>query len=174
MSLLLAFCERCLADSNRRTRFCRPLTKPLIQGTIPLRRCKGTSFISFLQIFWRISFFVSLCCVVGVTRLERATTWSQTRCATNCATPRAQLGNFPEKLCKSSTFCWDGQACAQVFSLLGAAHHFLCKCRCGMFAKMSKFVVVWRLKGLWSVAPASVKPLNSGYSIYGNTTKEVT
>ena len=25
---------------------------------------------------------------VGVTRLERATTWSQTRCATNCATPR--------------------------------------------------------------------------------------
>ena len=26
--------ERFLADSNRRTRFCRPLTKPLIQGTI--------------------------------------------------------------------------------------------------------------------------------------------
>ena len=25
---------RFLADSNRRTRFCRPLTKPLIQGTI--------------------------------------------------------------------------------------------------------------------------------------------
>ena len=25
--------ERCLADSNRRSRFCRPLTKPLIQGT---------------------------------------------------------------------------------------------------------------------------------------------
>ena len=25
---------RCLADSNRRRRFCRPLTKPLIQGTI--------------------------------------------------------------------------------------------------------------------------------------------
>ena len=24
---------RFLADSNRRTRFCRPLTKPLIQGT---------------------------------------------------------------------------------------------------------------------------------------------
>ena len=24
---------RCLADSNRRRRFCRPLTKPLIQGT---------------------------------------------------------------------------------------------------------------------------------------------
>ena len=27
---------RCLADSNRRRRFCRPLTKPLIQGTISL------------------------------------------------------------------------------------------------------------------------------------------
>ena len=27
------FSERCLADSNRRGRFCRPLTKPLIQGT---------------------------------------------------------------------------------------------------------------------------------------------
>ena len=25
---------RCLADSNRRRRFCRPLTKPLIQGTL--------------------------------------------------------------------------------------------------------------------------------------------
>ena len=24
---------RCLADSNRRRRFCRPVTKPLIQGT---------------------------------------------------------------------------------------------------------------------------------------------
>ena len=29
MKLFLRF----LADSNRRTRFCRPLTKPLIQGT---------------------------------------------------------------------------------------------------------------------------------------------
>ena len=27
------FFVRCLADSNRRRRFCRPLTKPLIQGT---------------------------------------------------------------------------------------------------------------------------------------------
>ena len=27
---------RFLADSNRRTRFCRPLTKPLIQGTVVL------------------------------------------------------------------------------------------------------------------------------------------
>ena len=26
--------SRCLADSNRRRRFCRPLTKPLIQGTV--------------------------------------------------------------------------------------------------------------------------------------------
>ena len=32
-SFLFAF-ERCLADSNRRRRFCRPLTKPLIQGTV--------------------------------------------------------------------------------------------------------------------------------------------
>ena len=31
---------RFLADSNRRTRFCRPLTKPLIQGTkIACFRC---------------------------------------------------------------------------------------------------------------------------------------
>ena len=30
-----SFKWRCLADSNRRGRFCRPLTKPLIQGTIP-------------------------------------------------------------------------------------------------------------------------------------------
>lgn len=30
-----SFKWRCLADSNRRRRFCRPLTKPLIQGTIP-------------------------------------------------------------------------------------------------------------------------------------------
>ena len=32
--------KRFLADSNRRTRFCRPLTKPLIQGTkIACFRC---------------------------------------------------------------------------------------------------------------------------------------
>ena len=29
----ISVCWRFLADSNRRTRFCRPLTKPLIQGT---------------------------------------------------------------------------------------------------------------------------------------------
>ena len=41
---------RFLADSNRRTRFCRPLTKPLIQGTrtlcnklFPDCGCKGTT-----------------------------------------------------------------------------------------------------------------------------------
>lgn len=44
---------RFLADSNRRTRFCRPLTKPLIQGTnisffacyrlFPDCECKGTT-----------------------------------------------------------------------------------------------------------------------------------
>ena len=31
---LFSFLGRCLADSNRRRRFCRPLTKPLIQGTV--------------------------------------------------------------------------------------------------------------------------------------------
>ena len=34
---------RFLADSNRRTRFCRPLTKPLIQGTM-----SGAKVIFFL------------------------------------------------------------------------------------------------------------------------------
>ncbi len=35
---------RYLADSNRRTRFCRPLTKPLIQGTGLLSVDKGNAF----------------------------------------------------------------------------------------------------------------------------------
>ena len=30
--------KRCLADSNRRRRFCRPLTKPLIQGTVSVNK----------------------------------------------------------------------------------------------------------------------------------------
>ena len=41
---------RYLADSNRRTRFCRPLTKPLIQGTkkhlVSLCVCKGMYIFS--------------------------------------------------------------------------------------------------------------------------------
>lgn len=59
---------RYLADSNCRTRFCRPLTKPLIQGTVLFRRtllfldcgCKGNAFFLitnypqhfFFDIFW--------------------------------------------------------------------------------------------------------------------------
>ena len=35
---------RYLADSNRRTRFCRPLTKPLIQGTGCFSDDKGKTF----------------------------------------------------------------------------------------------------------------------------------
>ena len=42
---------RCLADSNRRRRFCRPLTKPLIQGTVCKCGCKGNAFIWNDQIF---------------------------------------------------------------------------------------------------------------------------
>lgn len=42
-SKLILFLERCLADSNCRTWFCRPLTKPLIQGTLfPICGCKGS------------------------------------------------------------------------------------------------------------------------------------
>ncbi len=42
--------------------------------------------------------FPSLTCV-GATRLERATAWSQTRNATNCATPRLLFASE----CKFST-----------------------------------------------------------------------
>ena len=40
------FFWRCLADSNRRRRFCRPLTKPLIQGTVSAKeeRCSHQLF----------------------------------------------------------------------------------------------------------------------------------
>ena len=37
--------KRCLADSNCCRRFCRPLTKPLIQGTIIKFACKGNTII---------------------------------------------------------------------------------------------------------------------------------
>ena len=40
---------RFLADSNRRTRFCRPLTKPLIQGTLWVCDCKGITIFRILQ-----------------------------------------------------------------------------------------------------------------------------
>ena len=46
------FSARCLADSNRRRRFCRPLTKPLIQGTNLECGCKGSNIIRHCQIFF--------------------------------------------------------------------------------------------------------------------------
>ena len=53
---------RCLADSNRRRRFCRPLTKPLIQGTVAsflICGCKGTTFYLFYQMFCTLFFSLS-------------------------------------------------------------------------------------------------------------------
>ena len=50
---------------------------------------------SYIQTQYSI---LNLC--VGATRLERATAWSQTRNATNCATPR--LLPFPESDCKDT------------------------------------------------------------------------
>ena len=41
------FWWRCLADSNRRRRFCRPLTKPLIQGTVSANKERCSH-----QLFW--------------------------------------------------------------------------------------------------------------------------
>ena len=55
---------RFLADSNRRTRFCRPLTKPLIQGTIFLVcGCKGSTnfeITNYPQQFFFVLFFFTL------------------------------------------------------------------------------------------------------------------
>ena len=56
--------ERCLADSNRRSRFCRPLTKPLIQGTkltgvnmrFPEKFCKVSVFLCFDKLFQHFFF----------------------------------------------------------------------------------------------------------------------
>ena len=46
----IAALQRSLADSNRRRRFCRPLTKPLIQGTLfSLLRCKVKAFSLIVQ-----------------------------------------------------------------------------------------------------------------------------
>ena len=52
------FALRCLADSNRRRRFCRPLTKPLIQRTKPYNlcllwksECKGSTFFINCKLF---------------------------------------------------------------------------------------------------------------------------
>ena len=60
---LLTLLLRCLADSNRRRRFCRPLTKPLIQGTVAsflICGCKGTTFYLFYQMFCTL-FSLSFC-----------------------------------------------------------------------------------------------------------------
>ena len=62
-SLSLTLLLRCLADSNRRRRFCRPLTKPLIQGTVAsflICGCKGTTFYLFYQMFCTL-FSLSFC-----------------------------------------------------------------------------------------------------------------
>ena len=52
---------RYLADSNRRTRFCRPLTKPLIQGTQKLHLfdcgCKGKVFFRITNYSQQLFFF---------------------------------------------------------------------------------------------------------------------
>ena len=48
---------RFLADSNRRTRFCRPLTKPLIQGTNI--SFFAASFVSRLRL-QRYDYFLNL------------------------------------------------------------------------------------------------------------------
>ena len=65
--------QRCLADSNRRRRFCRPLTKPLIQGTISQIGCKGSQYFRHCQIFSSIfcdssNFFLSFVAVLGLLR----------------------------------------------------------------------------------------------------------
>ena len=54
--------SRFLADSNRRTRFCRPLTKPLIQGTVlfSVCVCKVTTLFWIVQIFHAL--FLALFC----------------------------------------------------------------------------------------------------------------
>ncbi len=64
---------RFLADSNRRTRFCRPLTKPLIQGTDSLShyffqmRCKGTTIFLICNTRPVFSFMKSAKCTTKCT-----------------------------------------------------------------------------------------------------------
>ena len=53
-----SFLSRFLADSNRRTRFCRPLTKPLIQGT-NISFFSLASFVSRLRL-QRYDYFLNL------------------------------------------------------------------------------------------------------------------
>ena len=48
---------RFLADSNRRTRFCRPLTKPLIQGTLSLAIFVSRLRLQRYDIFFNLQIF---------------------------------------------------------------------------------------------------------------------
>lgn len=59
---LLTLLLRCLADSNRRRRFCRPLTKPLIQGTLLLSECKGNTIFLNNQIFFCFFCLIRILC----------------------------------------------------------------------------------------------------------------
>ena len=49
--------RRFLADSNRRTRFCRPLTKPLIQGTLSLAIFVSRLRLQRYDIFFNLQIF---------------------------------------------------------------------------------------------------------------------
>ena len=49
--------RRFLADSNRRTRFCRPLTKPLIQGTLLLAIFVSRLRLQRYDIFFNLQIF---------------------------------------------------------------------------------------------------------------------
>ena len=64
LTLYLGYCEddltvvlRFLADSNRRTRFCRPLTKPLIQGTLSLAIFVSRLRLQRYDIFFNLQIF---------------------------------------------------------------------------------------------------------------------
>ena len=53
------FLKRCLAESNRSTRFCRPLPNrsvktPCVEQSFLICECKGTTFYWFYQIFMQL------------------------------------------------------------------------------------------------------------------------
>ena len=56
----ISFFSRCLAESNRSTRFCRPLpnrsvkTPCSVATSFLISECKGTAFILFHQIFYQL------------------------------------------------------------------------------------------------------------------------
>ena len=78
---LSLFLWRCVPDSNGCTRFCRPLTKPLIQrtmwGLVPNCGCKGSGFFRLYKIKWGI--FLQSCVFLPnfVTDYERSIGKSQ-------------------------------------------------------------------------------------------------